>query len=145
SVGAQGPFIRPAAPYVHTRRCRSVPPRGAPMSVYKPRRADGTPKTRIYQFDFKLTPKGKHKPERFFGSTGQRTEAAAKRVENEFRELAKLGKLNHRLTVGGRPFRNSGVPDLSGSDTRGPQAARTKVLIFLEKRSQYATVGACSR
>lgn len=69
------------------------------MSVYQPKGKDGKPKTAFYHFDFRLKPAGKSKSERFFGSTGQTTEKAAKRVEARLRELAALGKLGTLMTL----------------------------------------------
>jgi integrase len=69
------------------------------MSVYIPKRKDGTAKTPFYHFDFILTPVGRVKSERFCGSTGQKTKAAATRVEDRLRELAALGKLSNLMTL----------------------------------------------
>lgn len=57
------------------------------MSVYKPK---GKP---FYHYDFRL------KGVRFFGSTGQTTERAAKRVEAKEREAAALGRQKPTITI----------------------------------------------
>jgi integrase len=69
------------------------------MSVYIPRDKAGNPKTRIYQYDFKIKVKASNVSQRFFGSTGQTTARAAERVEARLKELAKLGQLSHSMTV----------------------------------------------
>jgi len=70
------------------------------MSVYLPRDKTGKPKTRVYQYDFRIKPKGAKESQRFFGSTGQATIRAAERVGTRLKELAKLGQLSHAMTVG---------------------------------------------
>jgi hypothetical protein len=70
------------------------------MSVYLPRDKTGKRKTRIFQYDFRLKPKGAKESHRFYGSTGQATVRAAERVETRLKELAKLGQLSHAMTVG---------------------------------------------
>ena len=70
------------------------------MSIYIPRRKDGTPKSPFYTFDFVLKPAGQTRSQRFTGSTGQRTKEAARRVEAQMRELAATGKLGTLLTLG---------------------------------------------
>lgn len=69
------------------------------MSVYLPRDKAGNAKTRYFQYDFRLKPKGATKSERFFGSTGQTNVRGAERVETRLKELAKLGQLSHTMTV----------------------------------------------
>jgi len=71
------------------------------MSVYLPRDKTGKPKTRVYQYDFRIKPKGAKESQRFFGSTGQATVRSAERVEARLKELAKLGQLSHAMTVAG--------------------------------------------
>lgn len=69
------------------------------MAVYIPKDKNGRSKTAIYQFDFKVRVKGATESTRFFGSTGVKDKKAARRVEDELRELAKLGKLQHAMTM----------------------------------------------
>ena len=69
------------------------------MSVYQPKRANGSPKSPYFHFDFVLRPSGQPKSQRFHGSTGQKTETAARRVETKLRELAALGKIGNLMTV----------------------------------------------
>jgi len=67
------------------------------MSVYVPKRKDGIRKSPYYHFDFVIKVSGIS--QRFCGSTGQKTRAAADRVESRMRELAALGKLGNLITV----------------------------------------------
>ena len=69
------------------------------MSVYLPRRKDGSTRAANYLFDFHLKPKGSSKSQRFQGSTGQASLRAAERVEARLKELAKLGQLSNAMTV----------------------------------------------
>lgn len=69
------------------------------MSVYRPRRADGTYKSQVWHYDFELKPKGSAKSVRFHGSTGQKNKKGALQVETEFRRLAALGELASMMTV----------------------------------------------
>lgn len=69
------------------------------MSVYIPKRKDGSAKTPFYHFDFMLKPVGKVRSERFCGSTGQKTKKAALSVEDELRKLAALGRLSNLMTI----------------------------------------------
>lgn len=69
------------------------------MSVYRPRRKDGSYKSRIFLYDFVLKPKGGTESVRFHGSTGQTGKAAALRVEKEYRELAAKGELSSMMTM----------------------------------------------
>lgn len=68
------------------------------MSVYIPK-TKGQARSSYYHFDFQLKPAGKAVSERFCGSTGQKTKAAAERVENRLRELAALGRLGTLMTL----------------------------------------------
>lgn len=63
------------------------------MSVYKPKG-----RTQLYHYDFWIKPPG-GKSTRFYGSTGQKEKAAAKRVENRYRELAVTGRLTSDMTL----------------------------------------------
>lgn len=69
------------------------------MSVYRPKRRDGTLKSPRYHYDFRLRPEGKGQSLRFHGSTGQETKRAAERVEARIRELAATGELSSAITV----------------------------------------------
>jgi len=69
------------------------------MSVYLPRDKTGKARSRTYLFDFKLKPKGATRSQRFYGSTGQTKKAAAERVEQRLKELAKTGQLASAITV----------------------------------------------
>lgn len=69
------------------------------MSVYIPRDKTGKKKSKVYLYDFKLRPKGAQQAQRFYGSTGQSTETAARRVETRLKELAKTGELSSTVTV----------------------------------------------
>jgi integrase len=69
------------------------------MSIYIPKRKDGTSKSPFYQYDFVLKPAGQTEPRRFTGSTGVRTLKAARQVESAIRESAALGKLDQAMTV----------------------------------------------
>lgn len=69
------------------------------MSVYIPRDKEGRPRSRTYLFDFRLKPKGATRSQRFHGSTGQTKKAAAERVEQRLKELAKTGQLASAITV----------------------------------------------
>ncbi len=74
------------------------------MSVYRPRRSDGSYRSEFWLYDFLLTlPSGERR--RFHGSTGQRKEAAARKVEDHLRELAKTGRLNVLLTLNDAAWR----------------------------------------
>lgn len=70
------------------------------MSVYIPKRKDGSTKSPYYQFDFVLKPAGSARSQRFTGSTGQATRGGAVKVEGRMRELAALGQLGNLMTVG---------------------------------------------
>lgn len=69
------------------------------MSVYRPRKKDGSYRSSIFLYDFKVKPAGKAKSERFQGPTGQKTRSAALKAEARFRELAVLGKLSETMTL----------------------------------------------
>lgn len=69
------------------------------MSVYIPRDKEGKPRSRTYLFDFRIKPKGATRSQRFHGSTGQTKKAAAERVEQRLKELAKTGQLASAITV----------------------------------------------
>ena len=69
------------------------------MSVYLPRDKVGRPKSRIYQYDFRLTPAGERQSRRFYGSTGQRTRKEALEVEQTLRARAKQGQLTSFMTL----------------------------------------------
>jgi len=69
------------------------------VSVYRPRKKDGSYRSSIFIYDFWLKPAGKAEPERFQGPTGQKTRSAALKAEARFRELAVLGKLSEAMTL----------------------------------------------
>lgn len=69
------------------------------MSVYRPRDKEGKERSRTYLYDFKIKPKGATRSQRFHGSTGQVKKAAAERVEQRLKELAKTGELSSAITV----------------------------------------------
>lgn len=74
------------------------------MSVYRPKRSDGSYRSEFWHYDFVIrTPSGERG--RFHGSTGQRTRSKAERVENQYRELAATGKFQHTLTLHEAAFR----------------------------------------
>ncbi len=74
---------------------RGEPPCPYTCHVIKKNRS----RSRTYLFDFKLKPKGSSVSQRFHGSTGQKSEKAARRVEQRLKELAKLGQLSGAMTV----------------------------------------------
>ncbi|GLK76693.1 integrase [Methylopila jiangsuensis] len=74
------------------------------MSVYRPKRPDGSFKSDFFHYDFTVkTPTGES--HRFHGSSGQKTRSAAQRVEQKLREQAATGKLIHHLTLDEAAFR----------------------------------------
>lgn len=113
------------------------------MSVYRPKKKDGSFKSSIYVFDFELKPAGAGRSQRFTGSTGQKTEKAARRVEDQLRELAKLGKLGNLMTLAEGttryirekapkvPPKVLGVPDSTEVKAKR-QALRQQVLCMTE-------------
>lgn len=74
------------------------------MSVYRPRRNDGSYRSEFWHFDFVVrTPDGDRR--RFHGSTGQRSRSKAERVENQHRERAATGRFGHALTLDDAAYR----------------------------------------
>src|SRR5688500_17505921 len=69
------------------------------MSVYRPKDAQGRPKSPYFQYDFRVKVLGQGKPQRFHGSTGQKTRRGAEEYENRVRELAALGQLSADMTI----------------------------------------------
>lgn len=69
------------------------------MSVYRPKKPDGSFRSKVYLYDFQLTPAGGRQSRRFHGSTGQTKLAAARKVEARVRQLAAAGKLHQDLTL----------------------------------------------
>mgnify|MGYP003132492974 CR=1 FL=1 len=67
------------------------------MSIYRPKRRDGTLKSPYYQFDFTITVHGERR--RVHGSTGERTAGAAKKFEERERRKALRGGPNDHLTL----------------------------------------------
>ena len=68
------------------------------MSIYQARNGQGKLKSPYWQYDFTVKVLGRSS-ERFHGSTGQKTKAAAKRYEDRIKELAALGQLSSDMTV----------------------------------------------
>ena len=69
------------------------------MSVTRPLRKNGT-RSPYYRYDFKIRLPGRVISQRFSGPTGQKTKAAAKRIEDRVRALACEDKLSELLTLG---------------------------------------------
>lgn len=104
------------------------------MSVYIPRRKDGSPKSPFYQYDFVLKPVGHVRSQRFQGSTGQKTKAAALLVESDQRKLAALGKLGQTMTVEQACDRYQREV---GNHARTIQAKRQQILCMEELKTYY--------
>lgn len=67
------------------------------MSVYRPKGPDGKPKTPFYHYDFIVTVGGERR--RVHGSTGERTAARAKKVEEATRRRIIDGKPHDGITL----------------------------------------------
>ena len=67
------------------------------MSVYRPKRQDGSYKSPFFQYDFTLKIDGERC--RFHGSTGERTKAGARRVEEAEKRRLKAGRPNDDMTL----------------------------------------------
>lgn len=104
------------------------------MSVYIPKGKDGKAKSPYYHFDFKLRPAGSPVSRRFHGSTGQKTQTAARSVEARVKELAALGKLGNLTTLGQACDR---YWKEVGKRARTPQARRQQHLCMDELKTYY--------
>lgn len=89
------------------------------MSVYRPKRGDGSFKSEFWHYDFVLKlPTGERR--RFHGSTGQRTKRKAEAVEDRIRELAAAGKLHDAMTLNEaawRYYQEVAIDQPSAADT----------------------------